>query len=460
MDIRRRVHFVGIGGIGMSSLAQYYLAKGWRVSGSDLVESEMLVKLKKAGAEIFIGHKAVNLLERVDRVIFSAAIKEDNPELEQARILESEIISYAQALGELTRQYITIAVSGAHGKSTTTALLSLMLIEAGLDPTVIIGTRLKEFGGPSPRRSGFGHAGGGNFRFGQSRYLIIEADEYNKSFLNFFPTIAVITNIDKEHLDTYGSLDGVIKNFAKYFKNVGSVGALIVNAKDENTKKTLEIWGGDTKVVKFGGPHFAKASRGDSPPWRIKIPGDFNQLNAEAAWQAAKLLGVGKLVAEKAISNYCGSWRRMEELAWKRPSFAKASAGKQKFFSDYAHHPTEIKVTIKALKESFPKKKLVVVFQPHQLERLNNLFNDFIFAFDGADKLILMPVYQVTGREYSGQKTAKDLYEAIKKEGVYYLKNFAQIVKLTREFPNSVVVFMGAGDIDNGVRKFFKSKLL
>lgn len=433
MNIRRRVHFIGIGGIGMSSLAQYFLAKGWQVSGSDLVESEMLTKLKKSGVEIFIGHKAVNLLEKVDRVIFSAAIKDDNPELEQARILESEVISYAQALGELTRQYITIAVSGAHGKSTTTALLSLMLIEAGLDPTVIIGTRLKEFEG-------------GNFRLGQSRYLVIEADEYNKSFLNFFPTVAVITNIDKEHLDTYGDLAGVINNFAKYFKNVASVGALIINAKDENSNEALKIWSGQTKTIKYGTRKINS--------WPIKIPGDFNQLNAEAAWQAAKLLGVEKFAAEKAINNYSGSWRRMEALA------PKTSNKRQPFFTDYAHHPTEIKATIKTLKEAFPKKKLVVVFQPHQLERLNYLFNDFISAFDGADKLILMPAYQVAGRETSSQKTAKDLFNITKKDGVYYLKNFTQVVKLTREFPNSVVVFMGAGDIDNEVRKFFKSKLL
>ena len=447
IDIRKKAHFIGIGGIGMSSLAQYYLAKGWHVSGSDLVESEMLEKLKKAGLEIFIGHKAVNLLEKVDRVIFSAAIKDDNPEIEQAKILGSEIISYAKALGELTRQYITITVSGAHGKSTTTALLSLMMIKAGLDPTVIIGTRLKEFKD-------------NNFRLGQSRYLVVEADEYNKSFLEFFPTIAIITNIDKEHLDTYGDLNGVINNFAKYFKNVASVGALVINAKDENSEKALKIWNGKTKVVKFG------AKKIDS--WSLKIPGKFNQLNAEAAWQSAKLLGVEKSVAEKSVSNYSGSWRRMEELVPKGQAALRQAQGK-KFFTDYAHHPTEIKATIKALKESFPKKKLVVVFQPHQLERLNNLFEDFISSFDGADKLILMPAYQVAGRESSGlpakalatagQKTAKDLFEAIKKEGFYYLKNFAQIVKLTKEFSNSVVVFMGAGDIDNEVRKYFKSKL-
>lgn len=446
IDIRRRAHFIGIGGIGMSSLAQYYLAKGWQVSGSDLVDSEMSAKLKKSGAEIFIGHKAVNLLEKIDRVIFSAAIKDDNPELEQARVLESEIISYAQALGELTRQYIAIAVSGAHGKSTTTALLSLILIEAGLDPTVIVGTRLKEFND-------------NNFRLGQSRYLVIEADEYNKSFLNFYPTIAVITNIDKEHLDTYGDLSGVIQNFAKYFKNVAGVGAIVINVKDENSDKAVKIWGGSTKVIKFG------AKKTNS--WPIKIPGEFNQLNAEAAWQAAKLLGVEKSVAEKAVSNYSGSWRRMEALVPKGKVALRQAQGKR-FFTDYAHHPTEIKATIKALKETFPKKKLAIVFQPHQLERLNNLFDDFVSAFNGADKLILMPVYQVAGRETFSQKTAKDLFEAIlrrgsgqvKNENVFYSRSFTGAIKIIENFANSVVVFMGAGDMDKEVRKFFKSKLL
>ena len=441
----KKVHFIGIGGIGMSALAQYYLAKGWQVSGSDLAESEMTEKLKKAGIEISLGHRALNLLEKVDRVIYSAAVGEDNAEMEQARVLGCEIISYAQALGELTRQYITLAVSGAHGKSTTTALLSLMLIKAELDPTVIIGTRLKEFEG-------------NNFRLGRSRYLVIEADEYNKSFLNFYPTIAVVTNIDKEHLDTYGDLQGVIAAFAQYFKNIPSLGTLIVNGKDKNTEAAVGEWRGGglsdvgCQMMRYG----LKKNN-----WKMKIPGEFNQLNAEAAWQAAKILGVAKPTAQKAVAGYSGSWRRMEELTPKRAALRQVQG--LRFFSDYAHHPTEIKATTMALKEKFPGKKLTVIFQPHQLKRLNNLFDDFVTAFDQCDRLILLPAYQVAGRETGGQKTAKDLFITIKqrnqKNNCFYLQNFSRTIKLIKQFPNSVVVFMGAGDIDNEVRNYFKSKL-
>jgi UDP-N-acetylmuramate--alanine ligase len=442
----QKVHFIGIGGIGISALAQYYLAKGWQVSGSDLERSEIIDLLEKKEIDISIGHRAVNLLEKIDRVIYSAAIKEDNPEMEQARnFSEVEILSYAEALGELTRQYITVAVSGAHGKSTTTALLSLMMIKGGLDPTVIVGTRLSEFNG-------------GNFREGKSRYLVIEADEYNRSFWHYYPTIAIVTNIDKEHLDTYKDLNGVVDGFACYFKNIANIGALIINNDDENIKKAIKIW--RTAKLNDDSPRLVavNALRNKSKKWPLKIPGEFNQLNAELAWQAANLFGVSKKDAQKAVSQYRGSWRRMETLISRSRSSVLADL---KFFSDYAHHPTEIKATIKALKEAFPQKKLLVIFQPHQLERLNNLFDDFVAAFNECSRLILLPAYQVAGRELAGRKDSKDLFNKIK-EGdlpVLYLKTVAGTFKIIKQLKNAVVVFMGAGDIDKEVRKYFKSKL-
>lgn len=438
---RQSIHFIGIGGIGISALARYFLAKKWQVSGSDLTPSEITDELQTEGARIFIGHSAAHISPDAQVVVYSAAIRPDNSEYKEAKSLNVPLMSYAEALGDLTKQFITIAVSGAHGKSTTTALLSLMLIKAGLDPTVIVGTRLKEFKGK-------------NFRLGKSRYLIIEADEWNRSFWHYHPAIAVITNVDKEHLDTYQSLRGVVSAFNHYLKNLSAGATAIVNTGDKNS--VLASRGCRCKLVAYN-------KEGRLPEsWPLKIPGHFNQLNAEAAWQAAKILGVKKSVAQKAVAKYTGSWRRMEKLGL--PTLlSKGENLRGIFYSDYAHHPSEIRATIKALKEKHPNKKLLVVFQPHQAERLTNLFDDFVNCFDGADELVLFPTYEVAGRELNHQiKTAHDLYQKIRSsqdlnvEKVVYLPKFDEVFKLIQ---GQVVVFMGAGNIDKEARKHFVSKL-
>ena len=438
--MKQQVHFIGIGGIGVSALARYYLAKDWQVSGSDLTASEITDDLQTEGAKVYIGHGASYVNPRAKLVIYSVAVQENNPELKEAKALQIPVASYAEALGDLTKQYITIAVSGAHGKSTTTAFLALMLIKAGLDPTVIIGTRLREFKGK-------------NFRLGKSRYLIIEADEWNRSFWRYHPAVAVITNIDKEHLDTYKDLTGVIKAFNHYLKNIPAGATAIINASDKNS--VLASKGCKCKIVTYykGGKL--------TEHWPLKIPGHFNQLNAEAAWQAAKIFGIKKSVARKAVMEYKGSWRRMEPLGL--PSLVTAREQVSgTFYSDYAHHPNEIQATIGAFKEKYPSRKLLVVFQPHQAERLTNLFDDFVTCFDQTDELALLPTYEVAGRELGGDvKKIEDLYVAVKERlkprSVFYLKNFNEAFKLIR---GQVVVFMGAGDIDKSVRKYFVSKLL
>ena len=441
-----KVHFVGIGGIGVSALARYYLSQGWQVSGSDLTASEITDDLQKEGVLFFVGHNADNVPDDANKIIYSAAVKEGNPELVRARSLEIFSLSYAQALGELTRQYITFAISGSHGKSTTTALLSLMMIKANLDPTVIIGTRLKEFDGK-------------NFRLGKSRYLIIEADEWANSFHHYYPAVAVITNIDKEHLDTFGSLRGVIKSFNYYLKNnISKDGKIIINSQDKNSVAATKNCG--SKIIYYD----------KKPEWPLKIPGNFNQLNAEAAWQAAKLLGVSKKDALAATKSYQGSWRRSEQL-----TPINIRANKSIFYSDYAHHPTEIKAVGLGLKEKYPNKKIVLIFQPHQVERLTNLFNDFAKSFKDFDEIGILPAYEVAGRELTGGKTSKDLVKKINPvrnraqtqasaisygTRARYLNNFDETLTFIGGYSGSIVVFMGAGDIDNAVRKHFKSKLL
>ncbi len=430
--MQEKIHFIGIGGIGMSALARYYVAKGWAVSGSDMGESELVNELRREGIFIFIGHAAKNVPRGVARVVRSAAIRMENPELREARARDYEVRSYAEALGDLTKQYVTLAVSGAHGKSTTTALLALMLIKAKLDPTVIIGTRLAEFNGS-------------NMRMGKSRYLVIEADEYDRSFFQYAPAVVAITNVDAEHLDTYGNLLGVIAAFRQYIGALPKGATAAINAEDENSVKAAK--GAACHIVMFN-------KKGRIPaPWPLKVPGRFNQLNAEAAYQVARTVGVSKKVAMDAVRAFRGSWRRMEPLVPLDPAaFPKAT-----FFSDYAHHPNEIKATIGALREKYPRRKILVIFQPHHRDRLTRLFKDFVTAFDGVTHVGLLPVYQVAGRESGEGKTTEDLYQAIaKRQSVSYLKNFDEARTL---IDGQVVVFMGAGSIDRDLRKHFSSGL-
>ncbi len=439
--MNQKIYCIGIGGIGVSALARYYRARGAMVSGSDRADSDLISDLRREGIVISIGHKAQHISRNTDMVIYSAAVREENPEMQEARSRGIPVLSYAEALGELTKHYITIAVSGSHGKSTTTALLSLMLIKAGLDPTVIVGTRLAEFNGS-------------NMRLGASRYLVIEADEWNRSFWYYAPAIAVITNIDKEHLDTYADLAGVIAGFRHYIISLPPAATVIINKEDKNSMRAAQ--GAACRIVLFnqGGVLSAR--------WPLKIAGNFNQLNAEAAWRAAEMLGVNKKTAMEAVGAYRGSWRRMERL--EPHAFSKKELPRGTFFSDYAHHPNEIKATIQAFREQYPRRRLLIIFQPHQEERLTNLFEDFTQAFDGASQVGILPVYKVVGRELEGGKTSEDLYKALRglregkaKDSIVYLKKFADAFKL---MGGQVVVFMGAGDIDAEARKYFKSQLL
>lgn len=439
--MNQKIYCIGIGGIGVSALARYYRARGATVSGSDCADSDLISDLRKEGIAVSIGHKARHISRNITMVIYSAAVREENPEMQEVRSRGIPVLSYAEALGELTKKYITIAVSGSHGKSTTTALLSLMLIKAGLDPTVIIGTRLAEFNGM-------------NMRLGKSRYLVIEADEWNRSFWHYSPAIAVITNIDKEHLDTYKNLTGVIAAFRHYLVFLPPVAAAVINAEDKNSMRAAK--GAACRVVFFNQRGVLGAR------WPLKIPGAFNQLNAEAAWFAAEMLGVKKKIAMEAVGAYRGSWRRMEPL--QPHAFSKKEILRGIFFSDYAHHPSEITATIRAFRERYPRRRLLIIFQPHQEERLTNLFSDFTRAFNDAPQVGILPVYKVAGRECAGGKTSEDLYTALRamrqgkeKQDIVYLKKFTDAFKL---MDGQVTVFMGAGDIDAEARKYFKSLLL
>ncbi|TSD01942.1 MAG: hypothetical protein Athens071426_604 [Parcubacteria group bacterium Athens0714_26] len=519
-----QIHFIGIGGIGISALAQYYLKTGHQVSGSDLASSETTDLLKKFGAKIVIGpHKAGNLPKEVNLVIYSPAIQITNPELKQAykiqdipissRILDKvgtrykiQIMSYPQAVGELTKKYFTIAISGSHGKSTTTALISVILMKAGLDPTVIIGTKLKEFGNS-------------NFRFGsvpasigvlnrrksasiasRSRktptvtpsyaeklsnkgILVIEADEYKSSFLNYWPKIIVLTNLEYEHPDYFENFRHYLRVFKEYIKhlefskNINGTrtvlvplkdGVLVANKDDRNVTNMTRRLQSVTKYYSIKQPEANKLRK------TLKIPGEHNISNALAALTVARTLKIPDKVSFKALSEYRGAWRRFEGKEYKIPDTPhqnKFGTGQARYkiriISDYAHHPTQVRATIAAAREEYPKRKIWAVFQPHQYLRTYYLFKDYIQAFDEADEVVLTEIYAVSGRENKEimrKLSSKDLVLAIQKRfkrigekvQVHFLKDYrdAPAFLKSRVKNSDVVIVMGAGDIYKIISNF------
>ncbi len=442
-----KIHFVGIGGIGISALAVYYLKKGNQVSGSDLSSSEMTISLKKMGAKIYLGkHNQKNLSKKTDLVIFSPAIKRDNPELEKARELGIKTQSYPQSLGQLTKQYFSIAVAGTHGKSTTAAIAGLLLIRAGFDPTVILGTRLKEFNNM-------------NCRIGKSNYLVIEADEYKDSFLNYFPQVIILTSIDNDHLDFFRDLNHVLKSFKRFIKNLSPKGILITNKDDRNIRSLLNNKENIPQSIIY---YFQKQKEVKRIKNILKIPGLFNVSNALAVLALSRSLGIPDKVFFKTISEYRGSWRRFE--------IKKTTIRNRKItiISDYAHHPTEIEATLKACREKYPQKKIWTVFQPHQYQRTFYLFKDFIRVLFRApvDKLIIVDIFDVPGREnskireiVSSQKIVDEINKKNKanKETLYIpsIENVLDYLKKNLK-GGEVVMVMGAGDIYHLVKHLTK----
>lgn len=414
-----RIHLIGIGGIGVSSLAQYYLRKGHDVSGSDLVSSEITDFLKSKGIKIAIGNSKDNIKSDMDLVVYSPAVPKDNPELIHAKNCNIKAISYPEALGELTSQYFTIAVSGSHGKSTTTALIGLILAKAGLDPTVIVGTKLKEFGNS-------------NFRVGKSKFLVIEACEYDGSFLNYDPRIIVVTNVDKEHLDYFKTFRNVIKTFNNFIAKLPNNGYLVFNKEDKNIPRIKNSVGYSLKQ---------KESKEISNI--LKIPGQHNVSNALAALAVARILDVKDEVSLKSLSEYHGSWRRFEIIKTKPYTL----------INDYGHHPNEISATLKAAREKYRSKKIWLIFQPHQYQRTHYLFKDFIKVFKQApvDNIIITDIYDVAGREekkISSGVSSKNLVEKINKSHIAYL-SVGEAEKFVKENikNGNVLIIMGAGDI-------------
>lgn len=446
-----RIHFIGIGGIGMSALARYYLSQGAEVSGSDLTHSEITEDLAKAGARIILGaHSSFNVPQGAERIIYTAATPKVNPELKEAKRQKLDIQNYAEAIGDLTRQFKTITISGSHGKSTTTAMTALILEDGWCDPTVIIGTKMSEYGGS-------------NFRRGSGGHLVLEADEWNKSFLNYSPYIAAITNIDAEHLDTYKTAAGVERAFTEYLAKVPANGVIIANRDDPRTARVAKKFG--KRVMWYS----QDSTDGATLKNILKVPGTHNIANALAAQAVGRALGIAESSILHALSRFRGTWRRFEfkgilnpvrnkmpQASADLPSANRISNGVDGayIFSDYGHHPREIAATLQAARERFPLRRIWCVFQPHQYQRLKYLWNDFLSAFDMADRIVLVPVYDVAGRETKSAKNAvnsKKLARALAERGkrISYAASFSDAAALLRAEvrKGDAVLIMGAGDI-------------
>jgi UDP-N-acetylmuramate--alanine ligase len=432
--MKPHLYLIGIGGVGMVWIADYALAQGWEVSGSDLSESPVTRRLQGAGAHVHIGAAADQIPEGVTEAVVSSAITPNSPSYpEYAALLERAIpvVKRAPWIGKLTRRMRTIAVAGAHGKTTTSAMLGWILTEAGLDPTVFTGSTV---------------AGWEGTKIGKSDILVLEADEFDRSFHQFYPEIAIILNIDLDHTDCYpGGLPEIEHSFRRFLRNVSKErGIVIAYGRDGHIRKVTR--GFKHKL------HWYDEKR-LWPGLKLQQPGLHVVLNATAAAKAAHELGVSSAVIQKALASFPGTGRRFELVGeW----------GKMTWYDDYAHHPRELAATLQALREKFPNERTVVVFQPHQKRRTLDLLSDFARAFDAhpPTELIIAPIYAVAGREEAIEVSSADLVREILTKKVRMSVQLASSVeeleeqlRVAIEQPG-VLVTVGAGSIRALVQKW------
>lgn len=439
----KRIHFVGIGGAGMSGIAEVLLTMGYEVSGSDILASDLTRELSGKGAEISIPHRAENV-DRADVVVVSSAIGSDNVELKAARSKMTPIITRARMLAELMRLKFSIAVAGAHGKTTVTSMISLALTGGGLDPTIIIGGRLGKLGGGA--------------RLGSSEYLVAEADESDGSFLDLYPTIAVVTNIDHEHMDHYGSFDELKSAFARFINKTPFYGVGVICLDDENLQELIPSI--EKRFVSYGinssadyiardiefdrlESSFEASARGVSiGRVRIGMPGEHNVRNALAAIAVADELKIDRERIIAALDRFSGVARRSD---------VKGSARGALVMDDYGHHPTEIRATLRALKVGFPQRRLLVVFQPHRYSRTALLMDQFHKSFYDADMLYLTDIYAAGEKPIDGA-SATLIASGARSHGhksVFYAASFKEILGelLDQTRAGDIVLFLGAGSI-------------
>ena len=438
----QHIHFVGIGGIGMSGIAEVLLNLGYHISGSDLKETEVTRRLASLGCEIAYGHRKENVKE-TDVVVVSSAIHKGNPEVEVAEQRLIPVIPRAEMLAELMRMKVGIAVAGTHGKTTTTSLIATVLAAGGLDPTVVIGGRLNSLGS--------------NARLGQGEFLVAEADESDGSFLKLMPTIAVVTNIDEDHLDHYSGIEEIKEAFLNFLEKIPFFGLAVlcldhaqIQSLIPKLKKRFTTYGLTTqadfqaKEIVFEGlttTFDILHHRQEIGRLSIRMPGLHNVYNALATVATAFELDIPFQVVQEALRDFGGIQRRFQIKSEKRGIAV---------VDDYGHHPAEIMATLRAARTGW-QRRIVVVFQPHRYSRTKALFKEFLSAFNDADVLILTEIYAAGEDRIEGVE-ARALYEGIREHGhkdVTFLENKRKIVDhlLKTLQPGDMVITLGAGDI-------------
>lgn len=424
MDISgyTKIHFIGIGGIGMSGLARLFLHEGKQVSGSDTTETDNTKNLEREGALVSYVQVAENVTHSggsplPDLVVYTEAVSQDNPELVAARALDIETVNYFQTLGMVANEYYLIAIAGTHGKTTTTAMLIDIFEEASLDPSAIVGSLRSKTGS--------------NYRAGKSKYFIVEACEYKRDFLTLNPDVLVITNLEHEHVDYYKDLADVQNAFRELARKVPEDGAIITNVTDVNIVPILV--GLSCTVMDY------RQSLDLSLP--LRQPGLHNRLNAAAASTASRFVGIEQSVINMALENFAGTARRFEY---------KGDCNNAPVYDDYAHHPTEIAASIEGARELYPDKKITIVFQPHTYSRTQELFDDFVEVLSKADRVILVPIY--AARKEEGYEIESDqIVEALIEKGVsseYFMTLKAAALSVSESVSkDDVVLVMGAGTV-------------
>lgn len=440
------IHFIGIGGISMSGLAEILLKEGFTVSGSDNKKSPLTESLSKIGATVFYGQKASNIIEGINVVVYTAAIHEDNEEFLAAQRKGLPMLSRAELLGQLMTNYtIPIAVSGTHGKTTTTSMLSHILLSGGMDPTISVGGILKAIGG--------------NIRVGSSDVFLTEACEYTNSFLHFFPKISIILNIDEDHLDFFKDLDDIRHSFREFAKLVPSDGCLVISGEIEHLEEITRdlpcrvATYGCSNSMDYGAVNIMHNELGEASfdftknsvfveRISLSVSGDHNVSNALAALAVADQLNIPVAASKKGLKEFTGTNRRFEY---------KGEINGITVIDDYAHHPTEIKASLKAA-QNYPHREIWCVFQPHTYTRTKALFSEFAEALSHTDHLILADIYAARETDTLGV-SSKSLADIIRKKGcdAYYFDSFEKIEAFC--FKNcqrgDLLITMGAGDVVN-----------
>ena len=443
------VHFVGIGGSGMSGIAEVMLSLGYRVQGSDLKANEQTQRLESQGATLFIGHAAENI-EHADAVVVSSAVDETNPEVTAARERLMPVVQRAEMLAELMRFRYSIAVAGTHGKTTTTSLVASVLAEGGLDPTFVIGGRLK--------------SADTNARLGQGDYLVAEADESDASFVHLKPMLAIVTNIDADHMSTYdGDIEKLRMGFIEFLHNLPFYGVAVVCTDDAGVNEVLGSIG--RSILTYGindeadvraqniefseqHTHFDVVRPGDRPPLRVTLhlPGMHNVRNALATIAVADELEIGDDAVVSALGKFEGIDRRFQILGE-----VETVAGKVLLVDDYGHHPTEIAATMAAARSGWPDRRVVLVFQPHRYTRTRDLMDDFATVLSDADVAIVLDVY-AAGEDPIAGADGRAIARAVRSRGTVepvFVETLDDVQPVLESVlaEGDLVLMMGAGDI-------------